>query len=59
MIPSVSIIRMAKSTGMRWAGHVICMGEKRNIYYFVSRYIQSITLLYKYKNPNTKHGLYT
>jgi hypothetical protein len=27
-----SIIRMIKSRRMRWAGHVICMEEKRNAY---------------------------
>jgi hypothetical protein len=29
---SPSIIRMIKSRGMRWAGHVARMGEKRNAY---------------------------
>jgi hypothetical protein len=28
--PSISIIRMIKSRRIRWAGHVSCMGEKRN-----------------------------
>jgi hypothetical protein len=29
---SPSIIRMIKSRGMRWVGHVARMGEKRNAY---------------------------
>jgi hypothetical protein len=29
---SPSIIRIIKSRRMRWAGHVACMGEKRNVY---------------------------
>jgi hypothetical protein len=29
---SPSIIRMVKSRGIRWSGHVARMGEKRNIY---------------------------
>jgi hypothetical protein len=29
---SPSIIRMMKSRRMRWAGHVVRMGEKRNAY---------------------------
>jgi hypothetical protein len=29
---SPSIIRIIKSSGMRWAGHVARMGEKRNVY---------------------------
>jgi hypothetical protein len=29
---SPSIIRMIKSGRMRWAGHVVRMGEKRNAY---------------------------
>jgi hypothetical protein len=29
---SPSIIRIIKSRGMRWAGHVARMGEKRNAY---------------------------
>jgi hypothetical protein len=29
---SQSIIRIIKSTRMRWAGHVAGMGEKRNVY---------------------------
>jgi hypothetical protein len=29
---SPSIIRMIKSRWMRWAGHVVRMGEKRNAY---------------------------
>jgi hypothetical protein len=27
-----NIIRQIKSRGMRWAGHVACMGEERNVY---------------------------
>jgi hypothetical protein len=30
--PSPSIIRMAKSRRMRWAGHIALMGAKRNAY---------------------------
>jgi hypothetical protein len=30
--PNTSIIRMIKSRRMRWAGHVACMGTKRNAY---------------------------
>ena len=48
---------MAKSSGMKWAGHVACKGEKRTVYTLVSINIQSITLLYKHKNPNTSLGL--
>jgi hypothetical protein len=29
---SPSIIRMIKSRGMRWEGHVARIGEKRNVY---------------------------
>jgi hypothetical protein len=29
---SPSIIRMIKSSRIKWAGHVACMGEKRNAY---------------------------
>jgi hypothetical protein len=29
---SSSIIRIIKSRRMRWAGHVACIGEKRNAY---------------------------
>jgi hypothetical protein len=29
---SPSIIRMVKSRRMRWAGHVVLMGEKRTAY---------------------------
>jgi hypothetical protein len=29
---SPSIIRIIKSRRMRWAGHVACMGKKRNSY---------------------------
>jgi hypothetical protein len=29
---SPSIIRIIKSRRMRWAGHVVGMGEKRNVY---------------------------
>jgi hypothetical protein len=32
MYSSPSIIRMAKSRRMKWAGHVARMGEKRNAY---------------------------
>jgi hypothetical protein len=28
---SPNIIRMTKSMGMKWAGHVACMGEKKCI----------------------------
>jgi hypothetical protein len=34
---SPSIIRMIKSRSMRWAGHVVCMGAKRNTYRIVVR----------------------
>jgi hypothetical protein len=30
--PSTDIIRQIKSRRMRWAGHVACMGEGRNVY---------------------------
>jgi hypothetical protein len=30
--PNTSIIRIIKSRRMRWAGHVVRMGEKRNAY---------------------------
>jgi hypothetical protein len=30
--PSPDIIRQIKSRRMRWAGHVACMGEGRNVY---------------------------
>jgi hypothetical protein len=29
---SPNIIRQIKSTRMRWAGHVACMGRERNVY---------------------------
>jgi hypothetical protein len=29
---SPNIIRQMKSRRMRWAGHVACMGEKRNVF---------------------------
>jgi hypothetical protein len=29
---SPNIIRQIKSRIMRWAGHVACMGEERNVY---------------------------
>jgi hypothetical protein len=29
---SSNIIRQIKSRRMRWAGHVACMGEERNVY---------------------------
>jgi hypothetical protein len=29
---SIYIIKVIKSRRMRWAGHVACMGEKRNAY---------------------------
>jgi hypothetical protein len=29
---SPNIITVSKSRRMRWAGHVACMGEKRNAY---------------------------
>jgi hypothetical protein len=29
---SLNIIRQVKSRRMRWAGHVACMGEERNVY---------------------------
>jgi hypothetical protein len=32
LYPSPTIIRIIKSRRMRWAGHVACMGEKRNAY---------------------------
>jgi hypothetical protein len=32
LYPSPDIIRQIKSRRMRWAGHVVCMGEGRNIY---------------------------
>jgi hypothetical protein len=32
---SPNIIRMIKSRKMRWAGHVACMGKKRNAYRIV------------------------
>ena len=32
MYPTLNIIRVIKSRGMRWTGHVSCMGERRGIY---------------------------
>jgi hypothetical protein len=32
---SLNIIRVIKSRGMRWAGHVACMGGMRNSYKIV------------------------
>ena len=29
---SSSIVRVIKSRGMRWAGHVACMGERKGVY---------------------------
>jgi hypothetical protein len=29
---SPNIIRMIKSRKMRWRGHVVCMGDMRNVY---------------------------
>jgi hypothetical protein len=29
---SLNIIRITKPRRMRWAGHITCMGEKRNAY---------------------------
>jgi hypothetical protein len=29
---SLNIVRVIKSRRMRWAGHVICMGEGRGVY---------------------------
>jgi hypothetical protein len=29
---SPNIVRVIKSRRMRWAGHVACMGERRNVY---------------------------
>jgi hypothetical protein len=29
---SPNIIRQIKSRSMRWAGHVVCMGEERKVY---------------------------
>jgi len=29
---SPNIVRVIKSRRMRWAGHVVCMGEKRDVY---------------------------
>jgi hypothetical protein len=34
---SPSIIRITKSSRMRWAGHVARMGEKRNVYRLLVR----------------------
>ena len=32
MYCSPNIVRVTKSRRMRWAGHVVCMGERRGIY---------------------------
>jgi hypothetical protein len=32
LYPSPDIIRQIKSRRMRWAGHVACMGQGRNVY---------------------------
>jgi hypothetical protein len=38
LYPSPNIVRMIKSRRMRWAGHVVCMGEGRGFYrVFVGR----------------------
>ena len=29
---SPNIVQVIKSSRMRWAGHVVCMGEKRGVY---------------------------
>jgi hypothetical protein len=29
---STNIVRVIKSRRMRWAGHVVCMGERRGVY---------------------------
>jgi hypothetical protein len=29
---SPNVVRVIKSTRMRWAGHVLCMGERRGVY---------------------------
>jgi len=29
---SLNIVRVIKSRRMRWAGHVACMGERRDVY---------------------------
>jgi hypothetical protein len=34
---SPSIIRIINSRRMRWAGHVACMGEKRNAWWEIQR----------------------
>jgi hypothetical protein len=34
---SPSIIRIIKSRKMRWAAHVVQMGEKRNVFWWESR----------------------
>jgi hypothetical protein len=30
--PSPNIIRVVRSRRMKWAGHVVCMGEGRTVY---------------------------
>jgi len=32
MYPSPNIIRMIKSSMIRWTGHVACVGQMRNVY---------------------------
>jgi len=32
LYPSPNIVQVIKSRGMRWAGHVACMGEERGVY---------------------------
>ena len=32
MYTSSNIVRVIKSRRMRWAGHVACMGERRDVY---------------------------
>ena len=32
---SPNIVRVIKSRRMRWAGHVVCMGEERGVYRFL------------------------
>jgi len=32
LYPSSNIVGVIKSRRMRWAGHVVCMGERRGIY---------------------------
>jgi hypothetical protein len=37
LYPSPNIVRVIKSRRMRWAGHVVCMGERRGVYRVVMR----------------------